>query len=187
MNWKFFRTHLFSRLPLEEIVNELRDFDQRFRLITRKHIAVLGFWAVLNVLIGLPAIFLWDGAIQYFFMMNITWGLINYGVTYWIYDHSIYRKFTKGDSFERFEAQRHVEKFMLFNLGLDIAYVCAGLYLKSLAYTCDGAFPDLWTGFGWSVLFQGAYLFVQDNVFHFLHMKNFKKAKPFLMKLLEER
>jgi len=38
---------------------------------------------------------------------------------------------------------------------------------------------------GWSVILQGIFLFIHDNVFHFLHLLNFRKCKPFLEGMLE--
>jgi len=55
----------------------------------------------------------------------------------------------RGSAFERFEAQRHVEKLM---------------------------FLDMWLGFGWAVVVQGAFLLAQDIGVYRLHRRNFRRT-----------
>lgn len=187
VSFRFFIKALADDLPLDEIVDELRDFDDRFRLILRKHLAVLGWWCFINLLTGLTGLFLFSGQWRYFFLMNIVWALINFAIVVFIFDHTFYQRFSQGNSFERIEVQRHVEKMLLLNIGLDTAYIFAGLFLRSLAYLPATDYPELWIGFGWSVILQGAYLFIHDNVFHYLHLINFRKCRPFLEEVIEEQ
>lgn len=184
MKLRAFITELFVDLPLDEIVDELTDFDERFQIILRKHIAVLGWWSLVNVLAGIAGMVLAEGLWKYFFMMNAAWGFINAGVTHIFIRHTFFRKFRQGNILQRFEVQRHAEKVLLLNIGLDLAYITTGLYLKALGLGCNALYADLWFGFGWSVILQGIYLFVQDNIFHYLHYLNIKKAKPFMMGLM---
>lgn len=187
VTWQFFFKALSTDLPLDEIVDELRDFDERFTIILRKHLAVLGWWCILNLLAGLPILFLFDGALWYFQLMNLTWAFINFSIVLWIFDHIFYVRFAEGNTFQRFEVQRHVEKMLLLNIGLDTAYVFAGLYLKALGQIPDISHPEMWTGFGWSVILQGVFLFCHDNFFHLLHRKNMKKCRPFLEEVMESQ
>ena len=60
-----------------------------------------------------------------------------------------------------------------------------GLWLKALSAIPDMPYPELWLGFGWSVILQGAFLLVHDNIFHYLHRVNFRKCKPFLEDVME--
>ena len=78
-----------------------------------------------------------------------------------------------------------MEKVLLFNVGLDDMYIFAGLYLITLARVPGMNYPELWAGFGWSVLVQGVYLLVNDNVFHWMHLVNFRKCRPYLENLIE--
>lgn len=185
--WRFFFTSITADLPLEEIVDEVRDFDERFGLILNKHLALLGVWCFLNLLVGLPGLFYLEGWLWYFMLMNLTWAFINYFVVMWIFDHKYMRRFLKGNVFQRFETQRHVEKMLLFNIGLDTAYIFAGLWLKALAANPASQHAEMWLGFGWSVILQGAFLFIHDNVFHYLHLLNFRKCEPFLEDVMESQ
>ncbi len=187
ISWHFFFTSLAADLPLEELVDEVRDFDERFLVILNKHLALLGWWCFLNFFVGIPLLFYVDGWAWYFLLMNMTWAGINFGIVLLIFDHVFRRRFLKSNVFQRFEVQRHVERMLLFNIGLDIAYVFAGLWLKTLADVPGIAHPELWLGFGWSVILQGTFLFIHDNVFHFLHLLNFRKCEPFLEDVLESQ
>ena len=184
---QFFFRALVTDLPLDEIVDELRDFDDRFKIILKKHIALLGWWCVLNLAAGIPGMVFLDGWIWYFFLMNMTWAAINFLIVVWIYDHIYFLKFAEGSTFERFEVQRHVEKMLLLNIGLDAAYIFAGLYLLTLGRVPEISHQAMWTGFGWSVILQGAFLFCHDNFFHLLHRRNFRKCRPFLEDLMESQ
>lgn len=183
---RFFFRALIADIPLEEIVDELRDFDEALRAIVEKHLSIFGLWSILNLAVSLPGLFLSQGWLWYFFLMNCCWALINYGVLLFIFNHVYLYRFVTGNPFTRFRVQRHVEKMMLFNIGLDVAYIFAGLYFRQLSYTTDGIISTLWSGFGVSVIMQGTFLFCQDNVIHWLHYKNFYKARPFLEQTLDE-
>jgi hypothetical protein len=189
LKWHHFRflfTELQRPLHLDITHDELADFDQRFRLILRKHLVILGWWSLLNIAGGVIAVFFLTGTAYYFWMMGIIWGLINFIIVMAILDHTFYRKFRRG-AFERFESQRHVEKLMFLNIGIDSAYVFVGLFLREHSFACGVTNADLWLGFGWSVIIQGLFLLVQDILVYRLHRKNFKKAQPFLEKMLENK
>lgn len=48
-------------------------------------------------------------------------------------------------------------------------------------------FLDMWLGFGWAVVVQGAFLLAQDIGVYRLHRRNFRRAQPFLEALLGQR
>ena len=113
-------------------------------------------------------------------MMGAVWGVINFGVAVGIVKHTFYRKFKIGSNFERLDGQRHVEKIMALNIGFDVAYIFLGLYLRERGFSVDEQRTDMWIGFGWAVILQGAFLLVQDILFSRLHSRNLKKAWPLL-------
>jgi hypothetical protein len=57
--------------------------------------------------------------------------------------------------------QAKMEKLLLFNAGLDIGYMAAGLWMMERSKNIQKN-PELWEGFGKSVILQGAFLFVFD-------------------------
>ena len=116
--------------------------------------------------------------------MGVVWGLLNFAIVMGVFQHTFYRKFN-GGAFERIENQRHVEKIMFLNIGIDSAYIFAGLLLREHGFICGVAHADLWLGFGWSVIVQGVFLIFQDIWVYRLHRRNFRKAQPFLEHLLD--
>lgn len=188
VKWRHFRflfTELQRPLDLDITHDELADFDQRFRLILRKHLVILGWWSLLNIAGGMVALIFLTGTVYYFWMMGMIWGLINFIIVMVILDHTFYRKFRRG-AFERFESQRHVEKLMFLNIGIDSAYVFVGLFLREHSFACGVTYADMWLGFGCSVIIQGLFLLIQDILVYRLHRKNFKKAQPFLDKKIPD-
>lgn len=173
-------------LRLNEPFDEIVDFDYRFRGILRRHLAILAWWSILNILFGLTALLFLHGQLYYFAMMNMVWGLINLLIAMVIFYHAVFRRFQKGNAFERFEAQRHVEKILLLNIGLDFAYCFIGLLLREHGLIDGRSLPGLWCGFGWAVVVQGVFLFSQDAWVYRLHAANFEKAAPFLRELIKE-
>ena len=87
--------------------------------------------------VAIPVLFLYTDWIWYFMLMNVSWAVINFTIVLLLNDHIFYRRFIKGTVFRRFEVQRHVEKMLLFNLGLDACYIFIGLYLKTLSFLPD--------------------------------------------------
>jgi len=177
---RYLITSFTQPLRLQAPFDEISDFDQRFRGILRRHLAILAWWSILNLVLGLIALAFLDGIWYYFLMMGLVWGIINLLVAMLIFYHAVFKKFKKGNAFERFEAQRHVEKILLLNIGLDLAYCFMGSLLREHGFTANRAIPDLWIGMGGSVVVQGLFLLLQDSWVYRLHMTNFRKAAPFL-------
>lgn len=88
--WQFFFKSLSEDLPLEEVVDEVRDFDERFGIILRRHIAVLGWWCILNLVVSIPVMLYFDNWLWYFVVMNLSWAVINFAIVLRLYDHVFY-------------------------------------------------------------------------------------------------
>ena len=160
---RFFFSELQRPLDLYIKHDELSDFDIRFRFILRKHLVVLAWWSIVNIVGGIAALCFLEGFWYYFWMMGVVWGLLNFAIVMGVFQHTFYRKFN-GGAFERIENQRHVEKIMFLNIGIDSAYIFAGLLLREHGFICGVAHADLWLGFGWSVIVQGVFLFSYDCI-----------------------
>jgi hypothetical protein len=158
--------------------DELSDFDNRFRIILRKHLTLFVWWSILNSVGGLIALFILKGSAYHFWMMTGIWGVINFAFAIAFFYHTLYRKFRKGSAYERLVIQSHVEQMMFLNSGIDVAYVFVGFCLREHSFICDISYPELWLGFGWAIVMQGLFLLVQDIIFLRLHRRNFRKAQP---------
>jgi hypothetical protein len=165
----------------------LSGFDNRFRLILRKHLTILAWWSILNGAGGLIALFILRGCDYYFWMMNGVWGVINFAVAIVFFFHTLYRKSRKDSAYKRLAVHSHVEKMMFLNIGLNAAYVFVGFWLREHSFICPTSYPNLWLGFGWAIVMQGLFLLIQDITILCLHRRNFRNAQPFFDTLLENQ
>jgi hypothetical protein len=179
--WAHFANGIVRSIPLDEKVDELGDYDMRMRRILMLHISVLGWWSSLNVLAGFGGFFCYGTYWYYFLVMGIVWGVINFAVTVGVLRHGLVRRFKTGKVWSRFDAQWHLEKIMLLNIGLDLSYVFFGMYLQARGCSLPPEKIALWQGFGANVVMQGIFLFCMDNYMHALHLKNFRKARSFMV------
>ncbi|MBU6340261.1 MAG: hypothetical protein KGS48_02095 [Bacteroidetes bacterium] len=164
--------------------DELADFDRRFMRILHRHLVFLGWWSVLCLLGSAFALCLITGFWYYFLMMNCVWGAINFGITLMLVHHALFKKFRPGDTFERFQIQRHVQQFMYLNIGIDVAYLFAGFWIYSLQTCAAHPIQALWAGFGAAIVLQAVYLGAQDIWVTSLHEKNFRQAEPYLRQIV---
>lgn len=147
-------------------------YDQRLNALLRAHIRVLAWWSGANVLLGIGGLLLARGVWWYGSMMGLSWGLVNALVAWRLARHVGERRYEQKDMAWRRWVQRHVEYMLLLNVLLDSAYVWAGWYCLQLSKLTGAAHPELWQGFGYAVLLQGAYLLLHDLLFLRRHWRN---------------
>ena len=99
--------------------------------------------------------------------MNVFWNLVNLGIAGVGYYGAVTGA-TDLDMANTLVEQRKIEKILLFNAGLDVAYVTAGFLLRERAKVKTEKF-DQFTGSGNSLILQGGFLFVFDLVMHQVH------------------
>jgi hypothetical protein len=79
----------------------------------------------------------------------------------------------KYDLAENEKAQLSIEKLYSFNLGLDLAYIAGGFYLREKgANTSNIKSQDQLKGYGSSIVVQGGFLLIMDGIIIMLHHKN---------------
>ncbi len=177
--FSFYRTLTSDGFDLPDH-DELSNFDNRFRIILRKHLRIFACWSILNCVGGLIALFILKESAYYFWMMSGIWGVINFVVALAFFYHTLYRKLPQGSSYERLWVQRHVKQMMFLNIGIDTAFVFIGFWLREHSSISDVSFPNMWLSFGWAIVMQGGFLLIQDVTFLYLYRSNFRKAQPFL-------
>ncbi len=140
---------------------DLTDFNRQ-RLDRNRHsMYVLGAWGIANIAGGAIGITQTKGAQKSFHQMNLGWGVINLGLAasgLWTATH------TAPATFELYETARQhhrMQKILLFNAGLDVAYMAGGAWMMERAKT-GVANGDRLRGFGRSLVLQGAFLFAFD-------------------------
>lgn len=137
---------------------------ERARL-DQRGLAVLGGWAMGNLLVSGIATGQTEGSAHYFHQMNIGWGAVNLalaGSGYLAARRTARRP--APDRAGNVRAQLRTENLYLFNAGLDVAYLATGVYLleKGRNPTAPGP-AERWRGYGQSLLLQGGVLLLFDG------------------------
>lgn len=138
---------------------------------------VLAVWGGANLAGGLVLQSATNGVSKNFHQMNAGWGAINLALA--IPGLVRLRKETP-DALNLAESINHVnrlQKILLFNSGLDVAYMVAGGLLLERSNRYEGSKQDRYKGWGRSILLQGAALLLYDLAFTYRLGKTNKKLK----------
>jgi hypothetical protein len=162
------RLHLFllllvGLLSLPAMAQEsaaLEVFNSTRLEYNRQGMWILGSWAVLNLVIGAIGSLNTRGKVQAFHQMNAYWNLVNLGIAgYGFWQAS---QISLPILFwEVISAQQQIEKVLLFNAALDLAYMAVGFFLVERGLRLE---KERWIGFGKSMLLQGAFLLLFDGI-----------------------
>jgi len=126
----------------------------------RQGMMILGSWALLNLLIGTIGSFRTRGQVQAFHQMNAYWNLVNLGIAgYGFWQAS--QILLVVNFWEVLTAQQEIEKVLLFNAALDLAYMAIGFFLVERGLRLE---KERWIGSGKSILLQGAFLLLFDGI-----------------------
>lgn len=164
---------LLAFMPLDTFaqnIPELKDFNQTRISYNEKGMLILGGWAVGNMIWGGIAAGQTSGQTKAFHQMNMYWNSVNLviaGFGYW----QATKENAGTDFWSTMDAQQSMEKILLFNAALDVAYIAGGMYLKERGLRID---KEKFIGFGKSIILQGAFLLTFDAVmytFHHTHAK----------------
>ncbi|MBN3519549.1 hypothetical protein JYB62_05995 [Algoriphagus lutimaris] len=136
---------------------------------------ILGAWALGNMVwVGIGASST-SGQTKAFHQMNLYWNSVNLiiaGIGYW----QATREIPSTDLLETMKSQASIEKILLVNAALDIAYMAGGLYLKERGLRLS---KDKFVGFGKSIILQGAFLFTFDALLYTFHVNHSKELPAF--------
>jgi hypothetical protein len=162
----FFPSEVFA-----QNIPQLQDFNQTRIDYNQKGMVILGSWAVGNMVWGGIGASQTTGETKAFHQMNLYWNSVNLviaGFGYWQAT-----KETPGTDFwVTMEAQHGIEKVLLFNGALDLAYLAGGLYMKERGFRNGN---ERLIGFGKSVILQGAFLMAFDGVMYGFHQAHAKE------------
>lgn len=137
----------------------------------KTNLTILAAWAGVNIIQGSISANNAQGRDRHFFNMNAYWNLVNMGIaTYGLI--RIKKELARKYSFtQNLLEQQKLEKILLVNSGLDLAYIATGLYLKERGARLNS---EQSAGFGNSLILQGAFLLVLDLVQYGNHRRNGK-------------
>jgi hypothetical protein len=132
----------------------------------KRAMAVLGTWSALNITSSLILSRNSIGVEKQFHTMNGMWNIVNGGLAL--------SGFLKGkkatissDAIQAMDKYQKLERTLIFNSGLDLAYIAAGFYLDERGkHETDIKRSEQFQGFGRSLILQGSFLLAFDAIFY---------------------
>ncbi|MEP2132408.1 MAG: hypothetical protein ABJI77_14730 [Algoriphagus sp.] len=170
----FFPTDIFA-----QNIAQLHEFNQTRLVFNQRGMLILGAWAIGNMIWGGIGASRSLGVKKGFHQMNLYWNTVNLAIAAFGYYQAI-NDSPDIDFLATIVAQHGIEKILLFNAALDIAYMTGGLFMLERGRRKD---DERLLGFGKSVILQGAFLMVFDAILYGFHVSNAKEL-PELMKNL---
>lgn len=138
---------------------------------------VLGAWSAVNITGGLILRNNTSGSEKYFHEMNAIWNSVNLTIAASGYIRAL-KEDPENYPFAVLEKQLQLEKTLLFNAGLDLAYITAGAYFiersKNQQQTID---KQRFAGYGRSLVLQGSFLLIFDSIFYIIEAKASKDLR----------
>jgi len=154
----------------DSISDSLFAFHQSRMNINESAMLVLGTWAAGNILIGTYGNFKANGEAKYFHQFNAMWNVVNLGIAAFGYLNAVNSDPTLVTNLEILNDYNSLQRFLLLNAGLDIAYIMTGFYLKEKSKSSSNS--ERLRGYGNSLLLQGGFLLLFDVTLYFIHQSN---------------
>ncbi|WKN33650.1 hypothetical protein PZB74_09970 [Porifericola rhodea] len=159
--------------------NELLQFNETRLKISKIGMLSLGAWAIANIATNGVLMSRTEGRQYYFHQMNTYWNIVNLAIAGFGYYNSIQSStdgLTLSSSVSEFYG---LQKMLLFNAGLDVAYVAGGLLLLEKAKS-SAKRQNRFRGYGQGLILQGAFLLAFDSVMYFLMDSHASELLPLL-------
>ena len=151
----------------QDALPSLKEFEASKNDINRTGMFVLGGWALANIISGTTLSFTMKGEAKYFNQFNALWNTVNLGLAV----NGLLNTGTDSLSlYNSVTGHQTLQNIFVLNAGLDLAYIATGFFLKEKAKTSEK--KELLTGYGNSLLVQGAFLLVFDAAMYFIHQNN---------------
>ena len=158
-----------AQTPLANPADRLQFSQERYNH-TRTLGLTLGGYALANMAVSGIALSQTSGEAKYFHQMNVYWNAVNLGIAgvglLGLRKQNPAAE-TLGEAVRKHEA---VKRTLLFNAGLDVAYIAGGLYLTERAKSHPDQ-ADRLRGYGKAVMVQGAFLLAFDVVNYIIFSK----------------
>lgn len=137
--------------------------EDSFFAYQRRRLAILKYWGLGSVLLGLPTALLSDPLPRQFGLQAATWGAIDAGLAVfgrWQARRKA-QQYAQGDIPDA-QVQREIRTFrtiLLVNAALDVGYIAGGLWLLR---TASAEQRRTRQGMGSGIMVQGAFLLLYD-------------------------
>lgn len=176
-----FLTLLGSTFPIlsQGQTSSLEAYNQKRIQYNKDGMKILGGWALGNMALGAIQSGRTTGETKAFHQMNIYWNGVNLLIAGFGY-YSAMKETPSSDAWKTIKSQNSIEKILLFNAGLDIAYMVGGVWLNERGNRLSDAQLK---GFGKSVVLQGAFLMSFDLIKYFMHRSHAKELPQLIQHL----
>jgi len=152
-------------------VNEQDSIARERIQLVQNNMYVLGAWAGANIIQGTISASNTNGSEHFLHQMNAYWNTVNLAIA-GVGLLGIRKQLKQPHSLNsNLRAQHKIEKILLFNTGLDLAYIATGFYLKERGTRLNN---DRNKGYGNSLLLQGGFLLIFDLIQYGQHRRNTK-------------
>jgi hypothetical protein len=159
---------LFVALPMFSQEISWQEFNEERLRINRVGMQVLGGWAIANFAISGISVWQSTGEVKAFHQMNLGWNAVNITLATFGYFNALNGDTDLG-SIESIRAHESIMRIFLFNAGLDLGYIMGGAYLVERSKNVTKNSERL-SGFGKSIIMQGAFLMLFDGIMYFAHL-----------------
>lgn len=156
----------------------LTEFNHARNSINKIAMTTLGSWALANIALSSALYPNSQGNRKYFYQMNAAWNVINLAIA----GFGLYGAMHADPGLTLYQSMREqakIENILLFNAGLDVAYVMTGVYLMEKARHSSQNKQRL-HGYGQALIVQGSFLFLFDWAVFYFHSQNHVLAAKFL-------
>ncbi|GAB3947071.1 hypothetical protein GCM10028805_18660 [Spirosoma harenae] len=158
----------------------LREFSEQ-RIRHQKTLGLtLGSYALANIAIGAIGASQTVGETKSFHKMNMYWNLVNLGIAGAGFLSSLKQNADQETLSDAVRKQETMKQILLLNVGLDVAYVIGGGYLRERADNHPDKADQL-RGYGKSIMLQGGFLFAFDLVNYFIFKNRGDKQERILL------
>lgn len=146
------------------------EFSQERYNHTRTLGLSLGGYALANLAVSGLAVGKSTGETKYIHQMNLYWNAINLGIA-GLGLLGLRKQHPESETLaEAVQKHNSMKQTLLFNAGLDVAYIAGGLYLTERANSHPDQ-ADKLRGYGKAVMAQGAFLLAFDVVNYLIFKK----------------
>ncbi len=160
----------------------LQSIVQKQFKLQRTSTRILAGWSVANLAVSGIAVGQAKGSTKYFHEMNLYWNVVNVGIA-GMGLLSLRKQPTSPTISSVVKEHYTLQKSLLLNTGLDIAYVTSGLWLLDKSKTeITPLRSNRFRGFGQAVVIQGGFLLVFDLANYIIH----RADSPRLHRLLDQ-
>lgn len=137
-------------------------------------LSVLLGWSALNIGVGTAGYFITDGATRYFHQMNAGWNVVNAAIAGFGIIGNRRGDPAEFSPMETMEEDYRLQKILLFNMGLNVAYMATGAYFWERGIRTD---DERLRGYGPSLVAQGAFLLLFDTTFFWLQNRGAREYR----------